>query len=75
MYEGYGPNGVAIMIECLSDNRNRAASEFEVAVTRNGGSMADPGFGVISISIAKASVIVNKASGALTEDSILEAVT
>src|ERR1700761_8571644 len=43
MYEGYGPNGVAIMIECLTDNRNRAASEVRVAVTRNGGSMADPG--------------------------------
>ena len=43
MYEGYGPNGVAIMIECLSDNRNCAASEVRVAVTRNGGSMADPG--------------------------------
>ena len=40
MYEGYGPNGVAIMIECLSDNRNRSASEVKVAVTRNGGSMA-----------------------------------
>jgi transcriptional/translational regulatory protein YebC/TACO1 len=39
MYEGYGPNGVALMIECLSDNRNRAASEVRVAVTRNGGSM------------------------------------
>jgi YebC/PmpR family DNA-binding regulatory protein len=42
-YEGYGPNGVAIMIECLTDNRNRAASEVRVAVTRNGGTMADPG--------------------------------
>ncbi len=43
MYEGYGPNGVAMLIECLTDNRNRAASEVRVAVTRNGGSMADPG--------------------------------
>ena len=43
MYEGYGPAGVAIMIECLSDNRNRAASDVRVAVTRNGGNMADPG--------------------------------
>jgi YebC/PmpR family DNA-binding regulatory protein len=43
MYEGYGPNGVAVLIECLTDNRNRAASEVRVAVTRNGGSMADPG--------------------------------
>ena len=43
MYEGYGPNGVAVLIECLTDNRNRAASEVRVAMTRNGGSMADPG--------------------------------
>ncbi len=43
MYEGYGPNGVAVLIECLTDNRNRAASEVRIAMTRNGGSMADPG--------------------------------
>ena len=43
MYEGYGPNGVAFLVECLTDNRNRAASEVRVAMTRNGGSMADPG--------------------------------
>src|ERR1700745_404821 len=43
MYEGYGPSGVAILIECLTDNRNRAAADVRVAVTRNGGSMADPG--------------------------------
>ncbi|MGH3341587.1 MAG: YebC/PmpR family DNA-binding transcriptional regulator [Carbonactinosporaceae bacterium] len=43
MYEGYAPNGVAVLIECLTDNRNRAASDVRTAVTRNGGSMADPG--------------------------------
>ena len=43
MYEGYGPNGVAVLIECLTDNRNRAASDVRIAMTRNGGSMADPG--------------------------------
>ena len=48
-YEGYGPNGVAIMIECLTDNRNRAASEVRVAVTRNGGNMADPGSVVVPV--------------------------
>jgi len=65
MYEGYGPNGVALMIECLSDNRNRAASEVRVAVTRNGGSMADPG-SVAYLFNRKGVIIV-------TEDSILEA--
>ena len=33
MYEGYGPNGVAVLIECLTDNRNRAASDVRVAMT------------------------------------------
>jgi YebC/PmpR family DNA-binding regulatory protein len=42
-YEGYGPSGVAVLIECLTDNRNRAASEVRTALTRNGGSLADPG--------------------------------
>src|SRR5579875_3661667 len=42
-YEGYGPGGVAVLIECLTDNRNRAASEVRTAFSRNGGSLADPG--------------------------------
>ena len=43
MYEGYGPSGVALLIECLTDNQNRAAMEVRTAMTRNGGSLADPG--------------------------------
>src|SRR5262249_20896526 len=35
-YEGYAPGGVALLVECLTDNRNRAASEVRVALTRNG---------------------------------------
>ncbi|MDQ1488994.1 MAG: hypothetical protein QOJ23_1508, partial [Actinomycetota bacterium] len=42
-YEGYAAGGVAVLVECLTDNRNRAASEVRTAMTRNGGSMADPG--------------------------------
>ena len=42
-YEVYGPQGVAILVECLTDNKNRAAMEVRTAVTRNGGTMADPG--------------------------------
>src|SRR5689334_15183939 len=38
-YEGYAPGGVAILIECLTDNRNRAASEVRTIITRNGGTM------------------------------------
>ncbi|MEF9902639.1 YebC/PmpR family DNA-binding transcriptional regulator [Streptomyces sp. P9-A2] len=71
MYEGYGPNGVAVLIECLTDNRNRAASDVRVAMTRNGGSMADPG-SVSYLFHRKGVVIVPK--GELTEDDILTAV-
>ena len=71
MYEAYGPAGVAILIECLTDNRNRAASEVRVAMTRNGGSMADPG-SVSYLFSRKGVVIVPK--GELTEDDVLLAV-
>jgi YebC/PmpR family DNA-binding regulatory protein len=72
MYEGYGPSGVAILIECLTDNRNRAASEVRVAVTRNGGSMGDPG-SVSYLFSRKGVVLVNK-SEKVSEDKVLEAV-
>jgi len=72
MYEGYGPNGVALLIECLSDNRNRAASEVRVAVTRNGGNMTDPG-SVSYMFNRKGVVLVPKKNG-ITEDKILEVV-
>ncbi len=71
MYEGYGPNGVAVLIECLTDNRNRAASDVRVAMTRNGGSMADPG-SVSYMFNRKGVVIVPK--GELSEDDVLMAV-
>ncbi|MFJ3585664.1 YebC/PmpR family DNA-binding transcriptional regulator [Streptomyces sp. NPDC090127] len=71
MYEGYGPNGVAVLIECLTDNRNRAASDVRVAMTRNGGSMADPGS--VSYLFNRKGVIVLP-KGELTEDDVLGAV-
>jgi YebC/PmpR family DNA-binding regulatory protein len=70
-YEGYGPNGVAVLIECLTDNRNRAASDVRVAMTRNGGSMADPG-SVSYMFTRKGVVIVPKDD--LSEDDVLTAV-
>ena len=75
MYEGYGANGVAVLIECLTDNRNRAASEVRIAMTRNGGSMADPG-SVSYLFSRKGVVVVPREQGGstLTEDDILEAV-
>ena len=72
MYEGYGPNGVAVLVECLTDNRNRAASEVRVALTRNGGSMADPG-SVAYLFSRKGVVMVPRADG-VDEDAILAAV-
>ena len=75
MYEGYGPGGVALLIECLSDNRNRAASEVRVAVTRNGGNMADPGS--VSYLFSRKGVVIVKreqAGKVLNEDAVLEAV-
>ncbi|GAA2047142.1 YebC/PmpR family DNA-binding transcriptional regulator [Streptomyces carpaticus] len=71
MYEGYGPNGVAVLIECLTDNRNRAASDVRVAMTRNGGSMADPG-SVSYLFHRKGVIIVPKAGR--SEDDVLDAV-
>src|SRR2546427_3381135 len=71
-YEGYGPNGVAILIECLTDNRNRAATEVRVALTRNGGNLADAG-SVSYLFNRKGVVIVPKAGG-LSEDDVVGAV-
>jgi YebC/PmpR family DNA-binding regulatory protein len=78
MYEVYGPQGVALLVECLTDNRNRAAMEVRTAVTRNGGTMADPG-SVSRLFTRKGVVVVPKAqdgdgSGAeVSEDMVLEA--
>ncbi len=72
MYEGYGPNGVALLIECLTDNKNRAAAEVRLAVSRNSGTMADPGS--VSYQFSRKGVIVVAKNEATTEDSILEAV-
>jgi YebC/PmpR family DNA-binding regulatory protein len=72
MYEGYGPNGVALLVECLTDNRNRAAGEVRVAMTRNGGSMADPGS--VSYMFSRKGVVIVPKVDALDEDTILDAV-
>ena len=71
-YEGYAPGGVAVLIECLTDNRNRAATEVRTAMTRNGGSMADPG-SVSYLFSRKGVVVVPKADG-VDEDDVLMAV-
>jgi YebC/PmpR family DNA-binding regulatory protein len=74
MYEGYGPNGVALLIECLTDNKNRAAMEVRTAMTRNGGSLADPG-SVSYLFSRKGVVIVPQEQDpkSVSEDDVLEA--
>jgi YebC/PmpR family DNA-binding regulatory protein len=74
MYEGYGPNGVAFLIECLTDNKNRAAMEVRTAMTRNGGSLADPGS--VSYMFNRKGVVIVPAAQetkTVTEDDVLEA--
>jgi YebC/PmpR family DNA-binding regulatory protein len=76
MYEGYAPGGVALLIECLTDNRNRAAGEVRTAMTRNGGSMADAG-SVAYMFARKGVVIVPKeqdGDATVDEDTVLTAV-
>src|SRR6187200_3201069 len=69
MYEGYAPGGVALLVECLTDNRNRAAGEVRTAMTRGGGSMADAGSVAYMLS-RKGVVIVSRdqESGPLADD-------
>jgi YebC/PmpR family DNA-binding regulatory protein len=71
-YEGYAPGGVAVLVQTLTDNRNRAAADVRTALTRNGGSMADPG-SVSYLFNRKGVVIVGKTDG-VTEDDVLGAV-
>jgi YebC/PmpR family DNA-binding regulatory protein len=71
MYEGYGPNGVAMLIECLTDNRNRAASEVRTAMTKNNGNMAESG--AVSYMFNRKGVVTVK-QGELSEDDVLMAV-
>ncbi|QSB04013.1 YebC/PmpR family DNA-binding transcriptional regulator [Natronoglycomyces albus] len=72
MYEGYAPGGVALLIECLTDNRNRAASEVRVALTRNGGNPADAGS--VSYMFSRKGVVMVPAADGLSEDDLLMAV-
>ena len=66
-YEGYAPGGVAIIVECLTDNRNRTGAEVRNVFTRNGGSMAEPG--AVGLQFARKGVIV--VPGSLDEDKIM----
>jgi YebC/PmpR family DNA-binding regulatory protein len=72
IYEGYAAGGVALLIECLTDNRNRAAANVRTVMTRNGGTMGDPGSVAYNFS-RKGVISVTKIDG-MDEDDILGAV-
>jgi len=71
MLEGYGPGGIGILIECVTDNRNRTVADVRHALSRHGGSMADAG------SVAwnfERKTVVQVAFGQASEDDVLLAV-
>jgi YebC/PmpR family DNA-binding regulatory protein len=68
-YEGYASNGVAVIVECLTDNRNRTTSEVKNVFTRNGGSLAEPG-AVAWQFHRKGMIIIDKTSG-VDEDELM----
>ena len=72
IYEAYGPNGIALLVECLTDNKNRAAADVRTLMTRNGGTMADPGS--VAYNFARKGVITVAHSEGVSEDDILLAV-
>ena len=71
-YEGYAPNGVAVIAECLTDNRNRTTSEVKNIFTRSGGSLAEPG-AVAWQFHRKGVIIVDKTSGVDEDDLMMAA--
>lgn len=69
-YEGYGPSGIAIMIEALTDNRNRTTAEVRHMLTRYGGSLGESG--CVQWMFTKKGIIVIPAAG-VDEDKLMEA--
>lgn len=68
-YEGYGPGGVAVMIDCLTDNRNRTSAEIKNLFTKNGGRLGETG-SVSYLFYRKGMIIVE--AGQITEDEAIE---
>jgi len=69
-YEGYAPGGVALYVECLTDNRNRAANDVRAAFNKNGGSLAEPG--AVNYLFSRGGVVEVRGQG-VEEDDILMA--
>jgi YebC/PmpR family DNA-binding regulatory protein len=71
LYEGYGPAGVAVLVEALTDNRNRASAEIRFAFTSHGGSLGEPG-SVAWIFEKKGAIVVD--AGRYDEDDLIVAI-
>jgi YebC/PmpR family DNA-binding regulatory protein len=71
MYEGYGPGGVAILVECATDNKNRTYPEVRLAFSKNGGNMAEPGS--VAFQFSRKGVIRVKGTGDEIELTAIEA--
>lgn len=69
MYEGYAPGGVAMLVDVLTDNRNRTASDVRSIFTKFGGSLAEPG--AVSWQFSRRGVVL--VSGSLAEDDVMAA--
>ncbi|MGZ4108511.1 MAG: YebC/PmpR family DNA-binding transcriptional regulator [Actinomycetota bacterium] len=69
-YEGYGPGGVALFVECLTDNRNRTAQDVRHAFTRNGGNLGETGS--TAWMFQRSGVVQIEKSAAPDEDKLLE---
>lgn len=70
VYEGYGPGGVAIMVEAMTDNRNRAASDIRHIFTRHGGNLGESGC-VAWMFRKKGLLVVDLAESKMSEDDLM----
>src|SRR5438309_11778405 len=68
-YEGYAPSGVAVIIECLTDNRNRTGSDVRSIFSKNGGSLAEPG--AVSWQFERKGVVILPKASASEDDLML----
>ena len=69
-YEGYGPNGTAIIVDCLTDNRNRTAANVRSAFTKGGGSIGTPGC-VSFMFDKKGQIIISKEDCSMDADDLM----
>lgn len=69
VYEGYAPCGVAVIVECLTDNRNRTGADIRATFSKNGGSLAEPG--AVAWQFERKGVVTVPQDGKLVEDDLV----